>query len=121
MILKYGRIAENGSSNQSQPATHLDGAGAHKVDGLGVSLLALGAVVGDHLADGHGVGHHVAHQALQTKPSRGKVIVMTILIIILELETKLREVLSFKITERATTRAFSWMKVATTTFTITCY
>ena len=76
---------------ESQPA-HLDGAGAHKVDGLGVPLLALGAVVGDHLADGHGVGHHVAHQPLQTKPSRGKVVVLTIWIIILELQTKLREV-----------------------------
>ena len=91
------------------------------MDGLGVSLLALGAVVGDHLADGHGVGHHVAHQPLQTKPSRGKVIDMTILIITLELETKLREVLSFKITGRAATRAFSWMKVATTTSYIIIY
>ena len=69
-------------NKESQPA-HLDGAGADEMDGLGVPLLALGAVVGDHLADGHGVGHHVAHQALQTKPSRGKVIIMTILIIIL--------------------------------------
>ena len=78
-------------NKESQPA-HLDGAGADEMDGLGVPLLALGAVVGDHLADGHGVGHHVAHQPLQTKPSRGKVVLLTIWIIILELQTKLREV-----------------------------
>ena len=86
------------------------------MDGLGVPLLALGAVVGDHLADGHGVGHHVAHQPLQTKPSRGKVIVMTILIIILELENETSRSLKFQ-NHGEGTRTVSWMKMATTAFT----
>ena len=36
------------------------------MDRLGISLLPLGTVAGDDLANGHGVGHHITDQTLET-------------------------------------------------------
>ena len=36
------------------------------MDGFGIVLLSLGRVVGDDLANGHGVGDDVCHKSLET-------------------------------------------------------
>ena len=45
---------------------HLNVPSANKMDGLGVPLLPLGSIVGDDLANSHGVTHYIRHQPLQT-------------------------------------------------------